>query len=213
MSLVRSVLTVRNRRGAHADKACNERTRKTLRTTRSYHSSSLPVHHIPGRASPSRQQSGRRILPLDLQSLTEQQRNKLIKLLGSRYNPSTSLAKVSCESYDTQAANKRHLGTVVNRLISEAKDATDTFEDVPFDFRHHKEKKRLEFPETWKMTTERKRYLEAKRGAERDRFQQGSMVDGAKLIEEMIAKEKVPEPAMVEQRLGGGRTGQRARLR
>jgi small subunit ribosomal protein S35 len=46
---------------------------------------------------------------------------KLIKLAGVRYNPDKRIVKMSCEQYEHQAQNKRHLQRLVNRLIKEAK--------------------------------------------------------------------------------------------
>jgi hypothetical protein len=110
------------------------------------------------------------------------EKNKLIKLAGVRYNPSTKLIKMSCESFETQAQNKRYLGDLVDVLIREAKDPQDTFEDVPFDFRHHKPKPVYEFPEEWKLTPERKRTLEERRAAKMDkegqRLLSNKVVDG-----------------------------------
>ena len=86
--------------------------------------------------------------------LTPAQRTKLIKLVGVRYNPQTDVVKMSSEMFETQAQNKRYLGDLVDTLIAEAKDKTETFEDVPLDFRHHKYKQKLEFPEAWKRPRE-----------------------------------------------------------
>src|ERR1700753_4360977 len=97
--------------------------------------------------------------PSDLPNLTETQRNKLVKLLGVRFNPSTGLAKMSCESFNTQAQNKRYLADKIEELLKEAKNPKDTFEDVPFDFRHHKPKVQHEFPKEWIMTEERRAQL------------------------------------------------------
>jgi small subunit ribosomal protein S35 len=124
--------------------------------------------------------------PTDL-SLPPTSLSKLIKLAGPRYNPSTSLIKLSCEAFDTQAQNKRFLGSTIKSLIDEAKDLTESFEDVPFDFRHHKPKKRTEFPREWVLTKERKKYLEDKRRdmarLEDQRKNNGDMVDGTTVIE------------------------------
>ncbi|ERF68859.1 hypothetical protein EPUS_04511 [Endocarpon pusillum Z07020] len=96
--------------------------------------------------------------PSDLPQLTTpQQRNKLIKLAGVRYNPSRDAVKISCEKFETQAQNKRYLGDLVNKMVAEATDPTkDSFEDVPFDFRHHKPKIVHAFPEEWKLGSEEK---------------------------------------------------------
>jgi hypothetical protein len=119
-------------------------------------------------------------------SLSKIQRNKLIKLAGARYNPSTDTVKISCESFETAAQNKRYLGDQVEILIKEAKDATDTFEDIPFDFRHHKPKPFHTFPEHWKLTPERKATLLAARAQERAmedaRRATGAQLDGKQYL-------------------------------
>jgi small subunit ribosomal protein S35 len=65
--------------------------------------------------------------------LTPTQVSKLIKLAGPRYNPSTSIIKLSCEKFDTQSQNKRFLGDTISSLIKECKEGKDSFEDVPFE--------------------------------------------------------------------------------
>ena len=143
-------------------------------------------------------------------TLTPIQRNKLIKLSGARYNPSTDVVKMSCESFDTQAQNKRFLGERIHALLAEAKDSKDTFEDVPFDFRHHKPKPRYEFPKDWILTAERKKALADKR-AETARLQDqrlhtGKLVDGRAVIETSLPfLEKQAEPIMVAAPRGKGR--------
>lgn len=130
------------------------------------------------------------------------QRNKLIKLAGPRYNPDTDIIKMSCEEFDTQAQNKRFLGETITKLLEEAKDGKDTFEDVPFDFRHHKPKVRYEFPKEWILTPERKKYLEDKRAQtlklEDEKLYNGHLVDGQKVIETSLPfTTPQPEPVMV----------------
>lgn len=58
--------------------------------------------------------------PKDL-GLNPAQQTKLKKLLGARWNPETNIAKMSCEQFDHQAQNKRYLGDLVNKLVTEAK--------------------------------------------------------------------------------------------
>jgi hypothetical protein len=96
-------------------------------------------------------------------NLTPIQRAKLIKIAGARYNPSKDLITMSCETFDTGAQNKRYLGDLVEVLLKEARDPADTFEDIPFDFRHHRPKPEFVFPEEWKLTPERKEALLATR--------------------------------------------------
>ncbi|TKX20849.1 hypothetical protein C1H76_6885 [Elsinoe australis] len=128
--------------------------------------------------------------PSALPDLTPQQTSKLIKLAGPRYNPHTDTVKMSCESFPSQAQNKRYLGDTLSKLLSEAKDSKEKFDDVPYDFRHARENKRLRFPKEWRVTGERKAELEGKR-EERERLQRerkeklgGELVDGIRSIEE-----------------------------
>ena len=133
--------------------------------------------------------------------LTPRQRTKLIKLVGPRYNPSTDVVKMSSEMFETQAQNKRYLGDLVDTLIDEAKNEADMFEDVPFDFRHHKEKKEVVFPEAWKMSEERRRQLEVDRErravGEMRREQEGRMLVGSQIIEEALQAVQVRDESMV----------------
>ncbi|KAJ8111579.1 hypothetical protein ONZ43_g5588 [Nemania bipapillata] len=97
--------------------------------------------------------------PMDL-PLDEAQQQKLRKLLGPRWNPETDIAKMSCEQFEHQAQNKRYLGDLVNKLVAQAKDPTDMFEDIPLDTRHHTFKVKPKFPVEWRMTEERRKFLE-----------------------------------------------------
>ncbi|KAI9861547.1 MAG: 37S ribosomal protein S24, mitochondrial [Trichoglossum hirsutum] len=127
----------------------------------------------------------------DMLDLTEVQRDKLIKLVGVRYNPETDVVKMSCEMFETQAQNKRYLGDLVETLLREAKDPTDTFEDIPLDFRHHHFREKPRFPRHWRMTPERKEQLLALRQEREQRDQQrtteGRLLDGVAIIEKSFA--------------------------
>ncbi|KFA66375.1 hypothetical protein S40285_01298 [Stachybotrys chlorohalonatus IBT 40285] len=155
--------------------------------------------------------------PDDLK-LTPVQTEKLKKLAGVRYNPETELVKMSCESFEHQAQNKRYLSGLVDDLVAAAKDPKDTFEDVPLDVRHHVASGRASrprFPREWRMTPERRAELATHRQRcfERDQAARddGTLVHGQKLIDEQLTKvllkqqaltdapaeaEKVPEPVM-----------------
>ena len=137
----------------------------------------------------------------DLPGLTEEQRIKLVKLAGVRYNPETDVVKMSSEMFETQAQNKRYLGDLVDTLMTEAKDTTDMFTDVPLDFRHHKFVTKPKFPDHWRMTPERKQQLEATRrqkySLEQERAGQGQLVNGVKLIETMLRSVKVRNESAV----------------
>lgn len=134
--------------------------------------------------------------------LNDTQITKLIKLCGVRYNPETQIVKMSCESFETQAQNKRYLGDLVDKLITEAKDATDTFEDVPIDRRHAKKKPFFHFPEQWKLTPKRREALEERRRmkleAEERRRIEGGVVDGLGTIQQALAAKKADmQPVVV----------------
>lgn len=58
--------------------------------------------------------------PADL-PLSEEQQLKLIKLVGSRYNPEIDTVKISCERFEHPAQNKKWLSDRVDELIGEAK--------------------------------------------------------------------------------------------
>ena len=124
----------------------------------------------------------------------------MIKLAGVRYNPDTDIVKMSCEQFDTQAQNKRFLGETISKLLAEAKDKKDTFADVPFDFRHHKPKVFHKFPEAWKVTPEREKYLAEKRQAELafydEKVQKGTLVDGVKEVQTALPF-TTPEPVLL----------------
>lgn len=158
----------------------------------------------------------------DLRSLTELQRIKLIKLVGVRYNPDTDVVKMSCERFEEPAQNKRYLGNLVERLIKEAQNEEDMFEDVPLDFRHHKPKRRPVYPEGWKLREENvKRLLQARREAKL--LEEGKpVVDGAEIVEQYVrmvpregsgllahteqpaaARKSIPATATRKQRLAG----------
>ncbi|KAL2358508.1 mitochondrial ribosomal subunit protein-domain-containing protein [Cryomyces antarcticus] len=154
--------------------------------------------------------------PADLPDLSPQQRDKLVKLAGARYNPATEIVKISCEMFETQAQNKRYLGDVVGSLMREARDAADDFADVPFDFRHHKPKRALAFPDAWLLTPERKQLLEQRRAStlqlEAQRAEDGEVVDGLEVIEKMLAapvKETIQLMAAAEQPAPKGKTGKK----
>ena len=153
----------------------------------------------------------------DLRVLTEPQRIKLVKLVGSRYNPETDIVKMSSEMFETPAQNKRYLGDLVDTLIEEAKDETDTFEDVPLDFRHHKFKPKIEFPEGWKLTKEKKVGLEEGRTLrleqEREREVQGKLVEGVKVVEAAMRRLPVRDESRVLLAAQQGRKGGKKKLK
>lgn len=56
--------------------------------------------------------------------LAKVQEDKLRKLAGPRYNPVKDTIKMSCESFEHQAQNKRYLAELVEKLVAEAKVRT-----------------------------------------------------------------------------------------
>lgn len=52
--------------------------------------------------------------------LTDVQELKLKKLAGVRFNPEKEIIKISCESFEHQAQNKRYLAEQVEKLLAEA---------------------------------------------------------------------------------------------
>lgn len=67
--------------------------------------------------------------------LTEVQQMKLRKLAGPRYNPEKETIKMSCESFEHQAQNKRYLAELVEKLVTEAKVCVFSFNkpgNIPF---------------------------------------------------------------------------------
>ena len=139
--------------------------------------------------------------PAQLPNLTQIQRDKLIKLLGSRYDPHKETAKMSCERYPTAPQNKNHLIETLESLLKESREGQDTFEDVPFDFRHARFKKsRPKFPEHWKLVGDRRSDLELKwhmnDSLERAKEREGNIVDSKKLMD-LPKQAATEEPEMI----------------
>lgn len=135
-----------------------------------------------GEAHPAAKKVVVEFAPADLPNLNEKQRLKLVKLVGARWNPDKEIVRMSCESFETQAQNKRFLGETIGKLLTEARDPkADSFEDIPLDLRHV-ENKRMQrkqkallrarlgnpntgFPVEWRMTEERRAQIDAIRNA------------------------------------------------
>ncbi|KAJ4222596.1 37S ribosomal protein S24, mitochondrial [Fusarium solani] len=134
--------------------------------------------------------------PDDLK-LTPVQTEKLKKLAGPRYNPETEIIKMSCESFEHQAQNKRYLSNLVDDLITAAKDPKETFEDIPLDTRHHEFKPKPRFPKEWRMSPERRKELDEyrQRAAIEDvqRAEGGLLVDGTQAIDEYLMKKTLED--------------------
>ncbi|KAI9758915.1 MAG: N-acetylglucosaminyldiphosphodolichol N-acetylglucosaminyltransferase catalytic subunit alg13 [Chaenotheca gracillima] len=147
----------------------------------------------------------------DMPDLTTVQRHKLIKLAGPRYNPQTDIIKMSCEMFESAAQNKRYLGDLVGTMLREARDKSDTFEDVPFDFRHVKRKEKPRFPDEWLMTEERRQYLDGVRQEKKALAAQEKVVDGVQLIESAITQRISSQPEAVPVSAGGDKKGKKLR--
>jgi small subunit ribosomal protein S35 len=127
--------------------------------------------------------------PKDLPNLTEAQRTTLIKIAGVRYNPDTDVVKMSCEKFEAPAQNKRYLGDLVNKLIDEAKNGSDSFEDIPLDLRHHNPKRKPQFPEEWKIKPETIQQLAAKREEQKllaEAVMRSRIVDGQEVVHDYV---------------------------
>ncbi|RYP67160.1 hypothetical protein DL771_007388 [Monosporascus sp. 5C6A] len=127
-------------------------------------------------------------LPLD-----EAQQLKMKKLLGPRYNPETDIAKMSCEQFEHQAQNKRYLGDLINSLIEKAKARPDG---------HPK------FPTEWRMTEERRRFIEEARQKsqllDKAKEEQDALVDGSARIQQFLEQPTAfGEPQYATQQLRG----------
>ena len=171
-----------------------------------------------GEAHPASRKVVVEFKPHRLTHIKHLQSQKLLKLAGPRYNPSTETIKMSCESFETQAQNKRYLADTISKLIAESTDPdADTFADVPLDTRHHKPRIRHQFPESWNLTPERKAELEEARRVkmleEGQRVEENMLVSGIEMIQEAakIDVKKVEEPMMVEARqpLAQGKMGRK----
>lgn len=130
-----------------------------------------------------------RDLPLD-----EAQQLKLKKLLGPRYNPDTEVAKISCDQFEHQAQNKRYLGDLVESLIAQAKDPSDMFDDIPLDMRHHTFKVKPKFPREWRMSEERRKFLEDTRQKslllDQTKEEAGALINGKEKIDQFFSAPK-----------------------
>ena len=134
-------------------------------------------------------------------NLSQVQCDKLIKLCGARYNPTTEIVRFNCESFPSQAQNKRYLADRVNKLLAEARDESDTFADIPFDFRYHKPQIKHEFPKHWIITNTRKAALEERReqrlAFNKAKRTQGMLVDGLEHIRKNFEDARYePQPVM-----------------
>ncbi|KAF4977826.1 hypothetical protein FZEAL_5669 [Fusarium zealandicum] len=133
----------------------------------------------------------------DDMKLTPVQTEKLKKLAGPRYNPETELIKMSSESFEHQAQNKRYLSNLVDDLVAAAKDPKDTFEDIPLDTRHHVSQPKPRFPKEWRMTDERRKELDEHRQRvaieDLQKAEGGLLVDGTQVIEDYLMKKTVED--------------------
>ncbi|KAJ1914746.1 37S ribosomal protein S24, mitochondrial [Mycoemilia scoparia] len=81
--------------------------------------------------------------------LTNAQKHKFLLLVGPRYNPATDELKMTEDKAQTIMENKKLLSDTLDRLLAEAKNNDDMFEDIPLTFPHHKPKTVHKFPEEW----------------------------------------------------------------
>ncbi|KAI5462523.1 mitochondrial ribosomal subunit protein-domain-containing protein [Mariannaea sp. PMI_226] len=149
-----------------------------------------------GESHPAEKKVVVQFAPRDLK-LTPVQTEKLKKLAGPRYNPETKLIKMSSESFEHPAQNKRYLSNLIDDLIAAAKDPKDTFEDIPLDLRHHQITKKPRFPKEWRLTADRISQLAEIRQqealADMKKAEAGQLVDGVKMIEDFQMKKALEE--------------------
>ncbi|KAI1389841.1 mitochondrial ribosomal protein [Hypoxylon trugodes] len=133
--------------------------------------------------------------------LNDAQQLKMKKLLGPRYNPETDIAKISCEQFEHQVQNKRYLGDLVESLVAQAKDPSDMFEDIPLDTRHHTFKVKPKFPREWRMSEERRKFIDDTRQKslllDHAKEEAGALINGKEKIDLFFSapppESKVPE--------------------
>ncbi|KAI8146111.1 mitochondrial ribosomal subunit protein-domain-containing protein [Fennellomyces sp. T-0311] len=79
--------------------------------------------------------------------LSDKQKHKFLLLAGPRYHVDSDELVLSSEKFPHRKQNKKYVRDLLNRLLTEAKDTKDTFEDVPLNL--PQPKKRLQFPKEW----------------------------------------------------------------
>ncbi|KAL1925282.1 mitochondrial 37S ribosomal protein mS35 [Calcarisporiella thermophila] len=115
----------------------------------------LKTHNYMGESHPVERKVVATI-KVDSLGLTPVERHKFLLLCGPRYNPEKEEVCFSCERFPYQSQNRKYVSDLVERLLAEAKDKTDTFEDIPLDLRHVKQKKvKLEFPKEWERPVQK----------------------------------------------------------
>lgn len=83
--------------------------------------------------------------------LNEKQQRKFMILAGNKFNHNTQTLKFSVDENAEPTQNARLIMQRFQRLVTEAKDLTDDFSDIPVDTRHSKPKAvKAQFPEEWK---------------------------------------------------------------
>ncbi|QPC77378.1 hypothetical protein HYE68_008130 [Fusarium pseudograminearum] len=149
-----------------------------------------------GESHPAEKKVVVQFAPDDLK-LTPVQTDKLKKLAGSRYNPETEIIKMSSDSFEHQAQNKRYLSNLIDDLVTAAKDPKDTFEDIPLDTRHHVVKPKPQFPKEWRMTPERRQQLDEHRSRlaieDVKMAENGQLIDGVQAIDQHLMKKPTDE--------------------
>ncbi|CCH62592.1 hypothetical protein TBLA_0H03110 [Henningerozyma blattae CBS 6284] len=75
-------------------------------------------------------------ISMDKLKYSDKEKHKLAILSGTNYNPITKTFKFSCNKYQNKLENKYYLINIWNQLITELKDTSDMFEDVPIDKRY-----------------------------------------------------------------------------
>ncbi|KAI8376253.1 mitochondrial ribosomal subunit protein-domain-containing protein [Radiomyces spectabilis] len=103
-------------------------------------------HNYLGEGHPVEKKAVLSVKVSDLQ-LKDVEKHKFLLLCGRRYQVDTDELVMSSEKFPYRKQNKKFLIDTLNRLLAEAKDAKDTFADVPLDL--PQPKKKLQFPMEW----------------------------------------------------------------
>lgn len=88
---------------------------------------------------------------LDDLALQDKQQKKFKILAGNKFSHNKQVFKFSSDQFPDATQNARWLVETFNKLLAEAKDLTEAFDDIPVDMRHTKlQKPKPAFPDAWR---------------------------------------------------------------
>ncbi|KAI9494086.1 mitochondrial ribosomal subunit protein-domain-containing protein [Zychaea mexicana] len=79
--------------------------------------------------------------------LDAKEKHKFLLLAGPRYHVDSDEFVLSSEKFPHRKQNKKYVSDTLKKLLTEAKDMKDTFEDIPLKL--PTPKKQLQFPKGW----------------------------------------------------------------